>query len=191
MNTLWIYSAPGTISILKTILQLLKWVFHSILSLVRPSAAYNSLYCIPKYKWTYVDAGHGSRQASCIFTSPSYPPNPTPQSHLQLCSRSTAEDSPPTAIAPGDHIDLPLQTSFPLFITLVQYPISTTFPGSLPATMTKEAGRLTTELHLLLLFNKFDSCISAPPVCLYLQEITQISSSNLPPNAFCYLATQL
>lgn len=192
MNTLQIYSAPETISILMITLQLLKWVLHNILSLVRPSVVYNYLYYIPKYKWTYVNSGQGSRQANCIFTSPSYPPNPTPQSHLQLCNRSPAEDSPsPTAISPGDHIDLPLQTSFPLFITLVQCPIPTTFPGSLPATMVKEAGRLTTELHLLLLFNKFDSCISAPPLCLYLQEITQIFSSNLPPNAFCYLATQL
>lgn len=184
--------STSTISILKTTLQLLKWVVHNILSLVRPSAVYNSVYYISKYKWTYVDSGQGSRQANCIFTSPSYPPNLTPQSHLQLCSRSPAEDSPsPIATSPGDHIDLPLQTSFPLFNTLFQHPIPTTFPGSLPATMAKEAGRLTTELHLLLLFNKFNSCISSPSLCLYLQETTQISSSNLPPNAFCYLASQL
>lgn len=94
------------------------------------------------------------------FISPYFLPNHIPQCYHQLCSRPPVMVSLFSLPLPQvDHLNLTLQTPFPLLIQLSQTPTPADFPWELVSYSCREAGSLTVDLQISGFSSKFNLSI--------------------------------
>lgn len=94
------------------------------------------------------------------FISPYFLPNHIPQCYHQLCSRPPVMVSLFSLPLPQvDHLNLTLQTPFPLLIQLSQTPTPADFPWELTSYSCREAGSHTVDLQISGFSSKFNLLI--------------------------------